>query len=179
MNLQQLQVNYRPEEDRILFRISFTDDDKPLQEISTWITRRFLKKLWPGMIKSIKTQVGLDHPLAAHASAEIVSMEHLASVSAIRARGDFNAPFETGVDAYPHGDSPVIISSVNIQLTANQPSRIKFEAGDKMNFEVCFQKAELHGLCMLLQDCIKTADWGIEPLMESATELESGPRVLN
>ncbi len=179
MNLHQLQVTYQPEEDRILFRLSFKDGDAPLQEVRTWLTRRLLKNLWPGILKSFRMQVTLDQPLAAHASDEIVRMEHQASLTAISARGDFDTSFETGTDAFPHGDTPVIITSVNIELGANRPAIVTFTASETMNFEVSFLKTEFHGFFMLLQNCIKRAEWDIGPLMAEAEDLDMQPRVLN
>ena len=179
MNLHQLQVTYKPEEDRILFRISFRDEGQPLQEVRSWLTRRLLKNLWPGIIKSLKTQVTLDQPLAAYASDEIVNMEHQASLSELRARGDFNVPFETCAHTYPRGDAPVIITSVNIALSANQPARITFAASEKLDFEVAFFKTQFHGFCMLVQDCIRVAEWDIEPALAASVQINATPRVLN
>ncbi|MBC7502132.1 MAG: hypothetical protein H7315_16805 [Herminiimonas sp.] len=179
MNLHQLQATYNPEEDRILFRVSFRDQQAPLQEVRAWLTRRLLVNLWPGVIKALKTQVALDQPLAAHAKDEIMNMEHLASLTEINARGDFNVPFETGEQAYPQDGRPGIVTSVNIHLAANEAARVVFIAGEKMEFEVRFMKTEFHGFCMMLQDCIKLADWGIGPLLAGMEEIDAGPRVLN
>lgn len=179
MNLHQLQVSFQPEEDRILFRVSFRKDDEPLQQIRAWLTRRLVKRLWPGLLEAMKKQVALDQPMAAHASTEIVSMQHQASLNEIRARGDFNVPFSEATDVYPQSETPVIITSVNIQLAAHESARITFVASEKMNFDVCFTKVEFHGFCTVLQDCMKGAEWDIGPALEMPKEAETGPRVLN
>lgn len=179
MNLHQLQVTYQPEEDRILFRVSFRERDQPLQEVRSWLTRRLLAKLWPGIIKAMKTQVALDQPMAAHATDEIMSMQHLASMTEMNARGDFNVPFENAEQTYLSDGRPVIVTAVTIHLTANEATRMVFVAGETMDFQVRLLKNEFHGFCTMLQDCIKSADWGIGPALPSTEDVEIGLRVLN
>ncbi|HEX7645599.1 MAG TPA: hypothetical protein VF472_25630 [Burkholderiaceae bacterium] len=181
MVLQQIQAAYWRNEDRLLLRVSFKHEDGSLHEIRSWVTRRMVKALWPGIIQALETQVGLDNPNAAHASSEIVGMEHQAKVDEIRSRGDFDVPYSSEVDAYPFGKIPILLVQANISIGSKRGPRINFVSERNGSFELSFTASMLHGFCTVLQDAVKAADWDIELQMPSgASPLEwEGERVLN
>src|SRR3569623_1643626 len=60
MNVHQLQLTYDAAEDRILFRATFLDDSGILQEIRAWLTRRIVRNLWPGIVRTFETLFSSD-----------------------------------------------------------------------------------------------------------------------
>ncbi len=180
MVLQQIQAGYWRNEDRLLLRVSFKHGDGSLQEIRSWMTRHMVKSLWPGIIHAMETQIALDNPNAAHASSEIVSMEHQAKVDEIRARGDFDVPYSPDIDSYPFGMQPVLLVQANINIATNRGPRINFVSAHHGSFELGFTPSMLHGFCTVLQDAVKATDWDIELHMPDTAPLEwEGARVLN
>ena len=179
MDLHQLQLIYQREEDRILFRASFNEDDKSLQEIRAWLTRRLVQNLWPGIVKALETQVTLDQPQAAHAKTEIVGMEYQASVSGFVERGEFNLPFDATAGAYPNGDAPLLVTAAHFTINAKLPLKINFAQADGSGFEVGFTPKVLHAFCTLLQDAVKKAEWGMELQFPGAVGEDSKSRLLN
>src|ERR1035437_1690550 len=145
MDLHQLQVTYHAEEDRILLRTSFKTESGEVQEIRAWLTRRLVGNLWPGIIRALEAQVTLDRPQAAHASAEIVSLEYQASVTEIKAKGNFDTPFETAAEAYPIGKAPLLVTAAQFTVNASQAMRINFTPARGYGFEVTFTPTVLHG----------------------------------
>ena len=181
MVLQQIQAGYWRNEDRLLIRVSFKQEDGSLHEIRSWMTRHMVKALWPGIIHALETQVGLDNPNAAHASSEIVGMEHQAKIDEIRSRGDFDVPYSPDIDGYPFGKIPILLVQANINISSKHGPRINFVSAENGSFEVSFTSSMLHGFCTVLQDAVKATDWDIElqmPSGASAVEWE-GPRLLN
>ena len=178
MALHQLQLTYLAEEDRILMRLSFRAESGVLQEIRTWLTRRLVSNLWPGILRALETQIKLDQPQAAHASAEMVGMAHQGSLTAIKARGDFNLPFENPVQAFPPDGTPLLVTAAHFTIGAGQPVRINFTSANGDGFEVALTQEILHAFCRLLQDAAKTAEWGLSLNLPAASD-EPAPRVLN
>ena len=179
MELHQLQVTYQQDEDRLLFRASFKAENQSLHEVRAWLTRRLLRNLWPGIVKALETQVTLDLPQAAHAKAEIVGMEHQASVTQSAARGDFKTPF-TASQAFPIGEAPILVTTVNFNISANKPVRINFAPVQGTGFEIGFSPQVLHGFCDLLRQAVKIAQWEMELKLPGAeAALDAVPRVLN
>ncbi len=180
MVLQQIQAGYWRNEDRLLLRVSFKHEDGSLQEIRSWMTRHMVKSLWPSIIHALETQVGLDNPNAAHASSEIVSMEHQAKVNEIRSRGDFDVPFSPDIDSYPFGEQPILLVQAHINIATSRAPRINFVSAKNGSFEVAFTPGMLHGFCTVLQDAVKATDWDIELQMPDASPAAwEGERVLN
>lgn len=170
MELHQLQVIYQAEEDRLLYRASFKTADGDLQEIRAWLTRRLVQRLWPGLIGVLETQVSLDKPQAAHASADIVGMEHHACVEKIKERGSFDAPYITGAYAYPLGEEPILMTTVNFIQHPNQPIRMNMTPQQGRGFEIAFPLPVLHGFCSLLKDAVEKAEWQIQLTMPGAQQ---------
>jgi hypothetical protein len=182
MVLQQIQAAYSHDEDRLLLRVSFKHEDGSLQEIRSWMTRRMVKSLWPGIVQALETQVALDNPNAAHASAEIVSMEHQASIEEIRAHGNFDVPFSPEVDGYPLGRQPLLVMQANINIASKRGPRINFKSARSGSFELSFTASMLHGFCTVLQDAVKKTDWDIDlqmPAVSPSPAAWEGERLLN
>jgi hypothetical protein len=181
MVLQQIQAGYWRNEDRLLIRVSFKQEDGSLQEIRSWMTRHMVKSLWPGIIHALETQVALDNPNAAHARSEIVGMDHQAKVDELRSRGDFDVPYSPEIDGYPFGKIPILLVQANINVGTKQGPRINFVSAQSGSFELSFTPSMLHGFCTVLQDAVKASDWDIELQMPSGASPPEweGERVLN
>ena len=63
MELHQIQVTYQAEEDRILCRASFKEEDGGLQEVRAWLTRRMVKALWSTLIDAMDKEMVYVGPL--------------------------------------------------------------------------------------------------------------------
>jgi hypothetical protein len=161
VNLHQLQLTYRSEQDRLLLRILLTDQDQPPQEIRAWLTRRVVRQLWAGIVKGMETKIVLEQPLAAQAKAEIVGMQHQEAVSGSRERGEFAAPFREDAQSFPIGQEPILVNAAHFTLKAGEPLRINFTPAKGMGFEIAFQPPVLHSFCSMLQESVKAADWGL------------------
>lgn len=172
MKVRQLQATYCAEDDRILLRLSADEEDGTRQELRCWLTRRLIKILWPTIMSAMQKQVVLDLPQAAHASSEIVSMEHHASVSKIKAGGNFDVPFDTTAASYPKGTQPLLCTVARIHLELNKGPRINFESAHDGGFEVQFDSTLLHGLCTMLQQVVKSAEWGIELQLPGGAQVQ-------
>jgi hypothetical protein len=179
MNLHQLQLLYKSEQDRLLFRASFTEGTQPLSEVRAWLTRRLVRKLWGGIVQGMETQVSLEKPQAVHAKAEMVEMAYEASVSSNKQAGNFSKPFQDGHQDAAFGDEPILVSTVHIGINANRPLTINFCPGKGVGFEIAFTPQVLHGFCALLQQVVKTAEWDLELKLPASAPATDAPRVLN
>ncbi|CAN5449231.1 hypothetical protein BH11PSE11_BH11PSE11_35460 [soil metagenome] len=179
MDLHQLQLTFHADEDRILLRASFKSKSGELQEMRAWLTRRLIGNMWPGVVRSLESQVRLERPHAAHASAEIVNLEHHASVSEIKAKGNFSTPFESTVGAFPADGAPMLVSAVRFTVNAGKPLRVNFTPAQGSGFEIAFSPTLLHGFCTLLQAAVRSAEWGIDLRLPDTARVDYGARVLN
>ncbi|MFZ6719600.1 hypothetical protein [Undibacterium sp. Ji49W] len=185
MELQQLQMSYLPDQDRLLIKFSFGEkSSSSRQEIHLLFTRRLTMQFWPTLLEAMAKQVKLGKPGAAHASAEMVQMEHEASVAQMKDGGNFDAPFASKAESWPLGEQALLPDDIQFHVHATAAFRMEFiVAGGKKNFEVAMGRRLLHGFCKLFQDAVEKADWGFTLEMlgnnsGSAPE-DAPPRLLN
>ena len=162
MKLHQLQLSYQSEQDRLLFRASFSDAGQPLKEVQAWLTRRLVRKLWEGIVRAMETQLSLEQPQAAHARSEMVGMAYEASVNKTAQAGNFDRPFENGMQESALGAEPILITTVHLGIHANQPLSLNFCPSQGQGFEIALAPEVLHGFCALLQRVAQNAEWDIE-----------------
>lgn len=180
MDLHQIQVTYRPDEDRILCRASFKAQDGGFQELRAWLTRRLTRLFWAGIIDVLEKQVAMEKPQASHASADIVGMEYQASVEEARSSGSFGTPYKAdAITTYPLGETPILVSTINFTLAAGQPIKVNMVPATGSGFEIAFSQQVLHSFCSLLRDAVKTAEWDMELLTPGSSPAIPGSRVLN
>jgi hypothetical protein len=179
VKLHQLQLSYQSEQDRLLFRVSFTNAGQPLKEVRAWLMRKLVRKLWDGIVRAMETKVSLEQPLAAHARTEIVSMAYEASVSKNTQAGNFNRPFGEGAHEAAIGEEPILVTAVHIGINANRPLSINFCPSKGNGFEIAFSPEVLHGFCSLMQQVVRSAEWNIELTLPGASPADAAPKMLN
>src|SRR5258706_15334015 len=105
MRLNQLKVDYDAEQDRLLMQGATSESI----EVRLTLTRRFVKLLWPLLLKlaedaspRIRTQA---NPEARKA---LLGLEHEHAVS----KADFSKPYDAGEASRPLGDAPLLLARI-------------------------------------------------------------------
>ena len=87
MKLHQLKIDFNAEQDRLLMLVS-TDDGA---EVRMWLTRRFVKLLWPLLVKlAEEASPRIKVQASAEARKALLGLEHQKAVQ----RADFSKPFQ-------------------------------------------------------------------------------------
>src|SRR5678815_3974713 len=115
MKLHQLKVEYDAEQDRLLMLVATSE----AMELRLALTRRFVKLLWPLLVKlaeeaspRIRTQA---NPEARKA---LLGLEHEHAVS----KADFSKPYDAGTSERPLGDAPLLLARIQTCLLYTSPS---------------------------------------------------------
>jgi hypothetical protein len=154
MTLHQIQVVFDTAEDRLLVRISTTDQ----QEFRAWLTRRFVKLVWPHLIRSLESTVAIKAPLP-EARQAVMGFEHQKAVQ----ETDFSKPFENA-DArnLPLGQAPFLVTQGNVQRDANGNHKITFNPPQGQGMEMAFDDRLMHSFCKLVQQAVAQAQWDMQ-----------------
>jgi hypothetical protein len=155
MKLRQLKIDFNPEGDRLLMQLSTSEG----AEMRLWLTRRFVRLLWPLLVQlaedaspRIKTQA---NPEARKA---LLSLEHEQAV----ARADFSKPFETEALATPLGAEPLLLARIQTGRDPNGLPVLALHPAEGQGLTLSFDSVLLHSVCRLLQAAVKKTDWDIE-----------------
>jgi hypothetical protein len=181
MNLEQFNLTFSPQEDRILFRIGFsaTAPDTQKQEIKIFFTRRLVKMMWPILIETLLTQKRMDRPEATFASQDLVQLEHQSSIEAIAENGQFSQAYDADNRKSLFGEDALLLDSLKFHLNPKQDLGMQLITLTGMSIDLKLPIDLMHGFCKLLQECVKIAQWDLE-LISLESELSSNSnRFLN
>lgn len=185
MQLDQLQLSYLLDEDRLLLRLGFSgadenaQNDDGKQEIKVFFTRLQLKQMWPVMMQAMASQVVLDRPEAALASNDIVQMEFQNAVNTMTEDGNFAKEFEETNRQWPMGEAPLLLDTIKFHLNANQPMCMQLLPKGQGSIEIRIPPAIMHGFAKLLLDAEAHAGWGLELELPSSDVPAARAMMLN
>jgi len=175
VKLQQLKVDYSAEQDRLLTLVS-TDDG---QEVRMWLTRRYVKLLWPLLVKlaedaspRIRTQA------SAEARKALLGIEHEEAVN----RADFSKAYEKKSRSTPLGEDPLLLGRIQTGHDRKGRPVLALHPAEGQGITLTLDSVLLHSLCRLLQAAVKKSGWDIElklPEPEAAGAEPRAGRTLN
>lgn len=178
MDIRQVSVIYREEQDRILVRINTAQSE----ELRLWLTRRLVRSLSPALERAIEqagdfaaAAEGRPTPPDAMARRAISAFEREAALR----QANFAVPYAVKTEAsLPLGSEPLLISEVRIAPQSSGALQIAFEEkppeGAPRGFQLELKGTLMHAFCHLLEQAIVTAQW--RAAMPSApAEPDAGP----
>jgi hypothetical protein len=153
MRLHQLKLDFIPEQDRLLLRVS-TDNQ---QEVRLWLTRRALRLLWPLLVQMARSSPEVALQSNPQARDALVGMQHEQALS----KADFAKPFEEVPREMPLGAEPILVARMrsNRDDQGNQILGLLPQKGQGINLTL--DNTLLHSFCKLVQNAVAKADWDI------------------
>jgi hypothetical protein len=175
MRLHQLKIDYEAEQDRLLMLVSASDG----VEVRLALTRRFVKLLWPLLVKlaeeaspRIRTQA---NPEARKA---LLGIEHAQAV----ARADFSKSYDEKPRATPLGEAPLLLARIQTGRNRDGQPVVALHPAEGSGVTLTFDSVLLHSVCRLLQSAVKKSDWDVDlrlPDAEARPPAEHEPRTIN
>ena len=167
--LHQIQFRYDPHEDRALLRIITS----ARQEFRFWVTRRYAKLMWAGLIKSTApSQTIASEPPSSEAVREaMIAFEQEAAI----AQADFKTQLNDSDTTTPLGDAPVLLARLKC---AKQPGDIILLAMHPLQgqgIEIRLDQTLLHSMLKLLAEAASAGEWD----MNTAIAQPEPQRTLN
>jgi hypothetical protein len=155
MRLHQLKIDFAAEQDRMLMLIAASEQ----VEVRMWLTRRFVKLLWPLLVKlaeeaspRIRTQ---PNPEARKA---LLNIEHEQAVS----KANFSLPYDESTRATPLGAEPLLLARIQTGQDPNGHPVVAMHPGEGQGVTLTLDPVLLHSVCRLLQAAVKKSDWDME-----------------
>ncbi len=164
MNLYQMNGQYRADEDRILFRLKTQNDAVLL----FYLTRRFVRLLWPILADFLKTEYAHREPGRNHLTDAMVDFEREKTL----ARADFRTPFETAGTHFPLGEKPILLTRILVKKNPNGTPMLCMLPAHGRGMELPSNPRFIHSFRKLVCDLTARARWdlGLEDTAVSAPE---------
>lgn len=155
--IEQIQIKFVPVEDRLLMRVA---GDEGL-EFRFWLTRRFVKMIWPALGKALQLSPGVQTQASPLAQREVLAFEHEKAVS----DADFNTPYKESPKTLPLGDEPILLSKM--QLRRDQDGSFMMSLGPESGagIDLAINNKLLHSVAELIANGAQLAQWEIPPLV--------------
>jgi hypothetical protein len=169
MRLHQIKIDYVSEQDRLLMQLATSDAN----EVRLWMTRRFVKVLWPLLIKlaeeaspRIRTQADPEARLA------LLNLEHEEAM----ARADFSKPYDDATRAMPLGSEPLLLARIQTGHDSTGQPVVAMHPVEGQGVTLTFDSVLLHSVCRLLQAAVQKSDWDMELKLPSLAPPQASER---
>ena len=163
--IHQMQVAFSLEEDRLQLRIN--TDAK--MEFRFWLTRRFVKRFWPGLRQALEVNASSTMPTTVATPANRTAMLNFMHQHAV-SQTDFSSPFQDTSNETPLGPRPILVTRARLEPRPQGGYMVSLHPQDSYGIEVAMDAKLLHSFCQLLTDATQKADWDLPLLLASVDE---------
>ena len=152
--LHQIQLAYKPEQDRLLLRARTSSG----YEYRIWLTRRFVGRIWPLLIGALAADPGVSAQHTAESREAVLAFQHERALS----RVDFSKHYHEQASVLPLGEEPILASRLDSRQGPGEAHSFAFHSSTGQSVQLRLHKGMLHALCKLLQDTTTKAEWGLD-----------------
>ena len=155
MRLHQIKIDYVSEQDRLLMQLATSEEI----EVRMWMTRRFVKLLWPLLVKlAEEANPRIRQQPDPEARRALLGLEHEQAVS----RADFSKPYDDSVRAMPLGEEPLLLARIQTGHDPNGQPLVALHPVEGQGVTLTLDSVLLHSVCRLLQAAVAKSDWDME-----------------
>ncbi len=152
--LHQIQIVFAPLQDRLLLRVN-TDDQT---QYRFWITRRYLKLLWPTLGKLAAADPIVQQQSDASAKQEVVNFRQ----EQVMRESDFSKSFEETQQQLPLGDEPILLARIQTKSTSSGGQVLCLHPEQGEGIELALNGNLIHALMGLLATAVAQSEWDIK-----------------
>jgi len=152
--INQIQMSFNPSEDRILLRMNTTDSTN----FQFWLTRRYVKLLWPVLISMLAKDEQISTQQSEQAKQEVLSFQHQEAAQKM----DYSQEYQSEAEQEPLGSEPVLLGKISVNQREDGTQILSMHPEIGEGVELALNQTLLHSIYKLLQDTVAKADWDID-----------------
>lgn len=176
MRLHQLKLDFIPEQDRLLLRVS-TDNQF---EMRLWLTRRALRLLWPVLVQMVRSSPEVALQSNPEARDALIGMQHEQALS----RANFAKSFEEIPREMPLGAEPILVVHMQASKDGEGNQVLGLLPQQGQGIHLTLDNTLLHSFCKLMQNAVAKSDWDIVlelPTLQAPLAMDdaAAPKTLN
>jgi hypothetical protein len=180
MAIHQIHIRHDPLEDRLLLRLSTTDNC----EFRFWLTRRFTKRLWKMLVQMLEWDEAVRQQMDPASRRAVLDLQH----AGYSQQGDYSREFEEGSPDSPRrlllGEAPVLIAKAHGRKRDDGLQVLTLKPMEGHGIDITLDTKLLHMFARLLRQHVAATDWDVnlalyEGAQETASSPETRPRTLN
>lgn len=169
--LHQIQLQYDAHEDRGLLRISTQDR----AEYRFWMTRRYVKVLWPNLLRMMSENEQVARQTDPAAKETVLSFQHEQAIG----RSDFSTRYREEDRHLPLGRDPILLARVQLKRNPAGTPVLCMHPLDGQGVDLAMNDVLLHSLCKLVADLVRQASWDVDATIPGTTPGTEAPARVN
>ncbi|MGE4218195.1 MAG: hypothetical protein AB7G39_02010 [Alphaproteobacteria bacterium] len=159
--LHQMTMSYSAEQDRLLFRISTTGG----MEAQLWLTRRFVKVLWPALIQSSDGAPAQQVQAPTGRAKEVVrAVAHQEALQKVK----LDKPHDQEKRNTPLTEVPLLVVGGNCRMGENGITHLTLRTDDGRDISLGLNAELLHGLLHQISTLASKAGWDLDLMVSEA-----------
>jgi hypothetical protein len=171
-HIDQIQIKFVAVEDRLLLRVSSSDD----LEFRFWMTRRFVKLIWPALGKALKATPRIQTQSSPAAKRELLAFEHQKAVI----DSDFKTPYKETPKTLPLGNSPVLLAKMQMRRNDDGSTVMSLGPEEGAGIDLALDTGLLHSLAELISNGARVAEWDlVSPIEDNSTTAAPADATVN
>ena len=159
--INQIQMSFIPGEDRILMRMNTVASEG----FQFWLTRRFVKLLWPLLLQMLARDSLVLSQQTVEAKKEVLSFQQEQAAQKM----DYSKSYQEQVNTQPLGDKPLLLAKAGVKENDNNSQTLGLHPEQGQGIDIALDKQLLHSVCKLLQDTVSKTDWDLDLSQSLAT----------
>ena len=154
MAIHQIQIRHDEAEDRLLLRMSTTDNC----EVRFWLTRRFTRLLWKALVQMLEWDRAVKQQVDPQTRRAVLDIQH----EGYSQQGDFTKQFEEPKEAPRRlllGESPVLLARVQGRKQDDGVHLLSLHPLQGQGIDVTLDAKLLHLFTRLIREQVAKTDW--------------------
>ena len=147
MSIHQLQIAFDAVQDRLVLRVATTANE----EIRAHLTRRFVREIWPHLMRVLNGHLGGAMPSSGGPAAD----------QARKNDGTFSEPVKDDKLTRPLGSSPLLVAECQIEAPSAGRCRLVLREPRERSLVLDLDKNLTEVFCSMLRAAVKVADWDL------------------
>lgn len=180
MGIHQIQIRHDETEDRLLLRLSTTDNS----EFRFWLTRRFTRRLWGMLVQMLEWDQAVKQQVMPETRRTVLEIQHEGYSRQANYAKQFDEPAQKTPRRLPLGEVPVLLAKAKGKKGDHGYQMLGLHPQQGQGIDVTLDTKLLHIFMRLLREQVSKTDWDVNlALYEGANATETVqdalPRKLN
>jgi hypothetical protein len=180
MKIHQIQIRHHETEDRLLLRLSTTDN----HEFRFWLTRRFVKGLWAMLVQMLEWDQAVRQQVDPETRRTVLDIQH----EGFSQQANYAKKFEEATQEVPRslplGETPLVLAKAKGKKGEQGMQLLSLHPHQGQGIDLTLDTKLLHIFTRALRESVAKTDWDIELALHGMKEQpepaqEPAPRRLN
>jgi hypothetical protein len=173
MKIHQIHIRHDETEDRLLLRLSTTDN----HEFRFWLTRRFVKRLWAMLVQMLEWDQAVRQQVDPVTRRTVLDIQH----EGYAQQADYSKKFEEAGRDLPLGETPALLAKAKGKKGQNGMQLLSLQPQKGQGIDMTLDTRLLHIFSRLLSQAVAKTDWDMSLGLHPGQETPQGaaPRRLN